>query len=438
LSQEQLAVLVNAEIGRITEGQDGALDRNAVSRLERGAIKRPAQWTMDALCRVLGRSQSQIGFDRRKAQPPVSQVTFGWDRAVFADLTTVNRDSGMESTRMREGELLLRLAEQTAFGPAVAFQVSGEGHPVTEDDVAAIEATTAIFRAWDNAQGGGLRRKAVIGQLAETMALLDGPFESNQAARRCYSAVADVAQLAGWMAWDLQLHATAQNYYFRGLALARDAGDRSQVARMMYCLSRQMIDLGRPVDALDLAAAGSYAIRHQARPKATALLLVAQARAHACLGDEQECRASLGAAQDSFTGDAPDREWCSFFDGAEFAGLTGVTLRDLALAVPDSAPRIAAEARGWIEKAANERSAAFLRSKILDTDGIAVTSLLAGEPDRAAVATADALALTSHLRSPRTIRRVTDTIAMGARAFPRAAPWDDLADRVQELPGSAG
>jgi hypothetical protein len=206
---------------------------------------------------------------------------------------------------------------------------------------------------------------------------------------------------------------------------------------MMYCLSRQMIDLGRPVDALDLAAAGSYAIRHQAPPKATALLLVAQARAHACLGAEQECRASLGAAQDSFTGDAPDREWCSFFDGAEFAGLTGVTLRDLALAAPGSAPRIAAEARDWTEKAANERSTAFLRSKILDTDGVAVTSLLAGEPDRAAVATADALALTGRLRSPRTIRRVTDTIAMGARTFPRAASWDDLADRVQALPGAA-
>ena len=356
---------------------------------------------------------------------------------MFADLASANHDSDIERMKVRQGEPLLRLAEQTAFGPAALFQVSGQHHPVSEDDAASIEMTTAIFRAWDNAQGGGLRRKAVIGQLADTVRLLDGSFESDQSARRCYTAVADLAQLAGWMTWDLQLHATAQNYYLLGLALARDAGDRSQVARMMYCLSRQMIDLGRPADALDLAAAGSYAIRHQAPPKATALLLVAQARAHACLGAEQECRASLNAAQESFTGDAPDREWCSFFDSAELAGLTGVTLRDLALTVPDSAPRIATEARGWIEKAANQRSTAFLRSKILDTDGIAVTSLLAGEPDRAAVATADALALTSGLRSPRTIRRVKKTIAMGARAFPRAAPWNDLADRVHALPASA-
>ncbi|HEX5401867.1 MAG TPA: hypothetical protein VFX16_06155 [Pseudonocardiaceae bacterium] len=355
----------------------------------------------------------------------------------LADLTTANREAGTERIRARDGELLLRLVEQTAFGPTVLLQDSGRGGPVTEDDAVVIETATAVFRAWDNAQGGGLRRKAVIGQLADTTALLDGPFASNQAARRCYSAVADLAQLAGWMTWDLQLHATAQNYYLLGLALARDAGDRSQVARMMYCLSRQMIDLGRPVDALDLAAAGSYAIRRQTPPKATALLLVAQARAHACLGAEKECRASLSAAQDSFTGNAPDREWCSFFDGAEFAGLTGVTLRDLALAAPESATRIATEARSWTEKAARGRSAAFLRSKILDTDGVAVTSLLAGEPDRAAVATADALTLTSRLRSPRTIRRVTDTIAMGARAFPHAAPWDDLADQAQALPGSA-
>ena len=202
---------------------------------------------------------------------------------------------------------------------------------------------------------------------------------------------------------------------------------------MMYCLSRQMIDLGRPADALDLASAGAYAIRRQAPPKATALLMVAQARAHACLGAEQDCRAALGAASDSFTRDAPDPAWCGFFDDAEFAGLTGVALRDLALAAPDSAPRIAPEARGWIEQAADSRPAAFLRSKILDTEGIAVTSLLAGEPDRAAAATADALALTSRLHSPRTAVRVRATIEMGARDYPHAAPWDDLAGRVQAL-----
>jgi hypothetical protein len=238
------------------------------------------------------------------------------------------------------------------------------------------------------------------------------------------------------MTWDLQLHATAQQYYLLAFALARDAGDRPQVARMMYCMSRQMIDLGRPCDALDLAAAGTYAIRRQSPPKATALLLIAQARAHACLGEEKDCRVKFGAAQDAFTRDAPDPSWCGFFDDAELAGLTGVTLRELAFAVPESAGRTAAEARTWIQRAVDVRSAGFLRSKILDTDGIAMTSLLAGEPDRAAAATADALALTSKLHSPRTIRRVRATIELGARLYPGAAPWPDLVGQARALPAT--
>jgi hypothetical protein len=372
------------------------------------------------------RALGQLGSDR--VQPRESLASMALD-----DLTAGRRSPRSERARTREGEPLLRAAEQAAFGPAALVSDITATGLVAEDDAAAIENATAMFRAWDNAQGGGLRRAAVIGQLTDVTTLLDGPFKNEQAARRCYSAVADLAQLAGWMTWDLQLHGTAQQYYLLGLSLARDAGDRPQVARMMYCLSRQMIDLGRPTDALDLATAGAYAIHRQAPPKATALLLIAQARAHACLGSEAECRAALGAAQAAFTRDAPDPSWCGFFDDAELAGLMGVTLRDLAITAQDSAPRIAAEARNWTERAANGRPATFLRSKILDTDGIAITSLLAGEPERAAAATADALALTGRLHSPRTARRVRATIEMGARYYPHAAPWEDLAGRARAL-----
>jgi hypothetical protein len=378
---------------------------------------------------LYGRALGQSGSPAARPGESLAATT-------LADLSTVRRDPRSERTRARDGEPLLRAAEQAAFGQTAPVRDVTSTRPSTEDDAAAIEAATAVFRAWDNAQGGGLRRKAVIGQLSDVSALLEGSFANEQAARRCYSAIADLAQLAGWMTWDLQLHATAQQYYLLALTLARDAGDRPQVARMMYCLSRQMIDLGRPADALDLAAAGTYAIRRQCPSKATALLLIAQARAHACLGDEQESRIKLGAAQDAFTRDAPDPSWCGFFDEAELAGLTGVTLRELAFAVPESAARTAAEARTWIQRAAGIRPSGFLRSKILDTDGIAMTSLLAGEPDRAAAATADALTLTRQLHSPRTIRRVRATIELGASTYPDAAAWDDLAGQARALPAA--
>jgi transcriptional regulator with XRE-family HTH domain len=64
LSQEKLAERVNAEIESAT-GKLGALDGNTISRLERGAIGRPARRTIDALCRVLGvDTETELGFDR--------------------------------------------------------------------------------------------------------------------------------------------------------------------------------------------------------------------------------------------------------------------------------------------------------------------------------------------------------------------------------------
>ena len=119
-------------------------------------------------------------------------------------------------------------------------------------------------------------------------------------ARRLFSAVADLAQLAGWMSYDLQLHATAQRYFLLGMHLAKDAGDRPQVGRMLYCLARQMIDLARYREALDLAQTGVYAIRRSSTPKTMALLHVIEARAHAGMGQARDCYRALGAAQDAF------------------------------------------------------------------------------------------------------------------------------------------
>lgn len=329
-----------------------------------------------------------------------------------------------------DGDELLDLTEK-AVGGHQGVIAAGQMR-VDERQVALIEAATTVFRQWDNEFGGGLIRKAVVAQLRGAGMLLDGPFKDEQTRRRWLLAVTDLAQLAGWMSYDLQMHRTAQRYYFLGLRTAREAGDGTQVARLLYCLARQMVDVGRHKDALDFARAGLYAARRNSAPKPTALLNVIEARAYACMGDVVECRRALGTCQETFrrVGAGIDPHWCAFFDEGELCGLVGVTLRDLALADTDHARRHAADALPWVQRAASQRPSGFLRSKVLDLDGLAVIELLLHEPAEAAKRLMSAVSMADGIASERVSSRLRRTVALGNQLFPGSRALGEAANEV--------
>ena len=365
----------------------------------------------------------------------VQQLAEALGRECQADFMRAEHDRSAELAGVAGGEGLLDTVEHVAFGRPAQIPSAGGVPRIDQEHVAQIQATTAVFRQWDNEFGGGLRRRAVVGQLSEAAALLGGPFRDEHTGRRFFSAVSDLAQLAGWMTFDLHMHATAQRYYLLGLRLARDAGDRAQVARMLYCVARQMVDLGEQRDALDLAQAGLYAIRRSPAPKATAMLRIIEARAYACMGDAEECHRALGIAQDVFSraGTDTDPAWCAFFDEGELCGLVGVTLRDLALADPDHARDHAAGAGPWIERAVSQRPRAYLRSKILDLDGLAVTTLLLGEPEGAADLAMSAISLAREVASSRVTSRLRRTVLLAEQRFPGAHGVAELGEQVRAL-----
>jgi hypothetical protein len=247
------------------------------------------------------------------------------------DLILSAHDLDVERTSIAHGESLLDVVEHVALGQPALLPDPASSFCIEHQHVMLIQQATNIFRRWDNEFGGGLRRKAIIGQLNEASNMLGGPFRDEKVGRRFYSAVADLTQLAGWMSYDLEFHATAQRYFLLGMHLARDADDRPQVARMLYCLARQMIDFGRYAEALDLAQTGTYAIRRSATPKAMAMLLIIQARAYAGMGRASECSYALGIAQDAFSqaGPGTDPEWCAFSMRVNFmdcwASLCGIS-----------------------------------------------------------------------------------------------------------------
>ncbi len=93
-----------------------------------------------------------------------------------------------------------------------------------------LERSVEVFRAWDAARGGGLQRKAVVGQLNEVGGMLAYRHPPHLQ-RRLWGVAANLAVLAGWMSHDVGLEPTAQKYFVIAAHAAREGGDRPWPAR---------------------------------------------------------------------------------------------------------------------------------------------------------------------------------------------------------------
>jgi hypothetical protein len=65
----------------------------------------------------------------------------------------------------------------------------------------------------------------------------------------------------------------------------------------------------------------------------------------------------------------------------------------LSLSCHTRATRFVSGLSGWIERAIEQRPRQFLRSRVMDMDGLAVVNVLLGEPEAAGKATTAALAM---------------------------------------------
>lgn len=161
-------------------------------------------------------------------------------------------------------------------GPRPVVTGQGGGRPVVDvydagpvglDEVEALERSVQVFRAWDAARGGGLQRKAVVGQLNEVGGLLTS--RHNPAVeQRLWLVAANLAVLAGWMSHDVGLEPTAQKYFVIAAEAAKEAGDRPRAGEAISRAARQMVHLGRADDALDLMSAAKAAAAGRCRERA--------------------------------------------------------------------------------------------------------------------------------------------------------------------------
>jgi hypothetical protein len=330
-------------------------------------------------------------------------------------------------------------------GCASGAPAGGRHKRLSVPELELLEQTTAMFRQWDAQCGGGLRRKAVAGQLHEVTDLLQ---ESHppEVARRLFTVAAELAELAGWMSYDVGLQPTAQKYFVLALHAAKEAGDRPLGSYVLSKMGRQMIHLGRAEDALELIHLAQYGSREGATARTQAMLYAMEARAYANMGQPGKCKRAVRMAEETFedvaAGDR-DPDWIRFFSEAELCGETAHAYRDLAYSSGRS-PTYASMAGPAMERAielfgqeaADTEGGGHRRSYALNLIGMASVHLLRQEPERCASRAAQAIGLAKRLRSERVHNRLRMTAAWAAHDFGDVAEVVRLRERLaSELPG---
>jgi hypothetical protein len=291
-----------------------------------------------------------------------------------------------------------------------------------------LEETLRVFRDWEAAVGGGIRRAAVIGQLYEVAELIRHSPEP--AHPRIFRIAAHYCLLAGEMALDSGLQAAAQRYLVLGLHAAKESADRNTIAVILAATARQLVGLNRAQDALDLLAVGRSATRGDLDPLAAALLDLVEARGYGALGRIDPARQALERARTlhakgwaaehgpgSAAAAAASHPWPPTFTPAAIRLETARTLRDLAARLP----QLTTEAAGEFDAAAGLYERDFprqLRGRVEALTGSAEAHAVLGHRAAAVAALRTAGGLAVRIRSRQTEERLREAAGRVRAAFP--------------------
>ena len=340
-TQEQLAALLGVE-------------RTTVVRWEAGETK-PLPWCRPKLAEVLAVSLDTLQEllatpDDLPAQPSdalllslgdLSSAQVGTLMERFAAMDIASRRDVLQGLTLMSGATLLQpvrhwLAQELSAVPLVSPESVGS------DALDALDRAVTLFRRWDASGVGGLRRKAVVGQLNAVAETLHEP-HSPEVLQRLFHIMAELADLAGWMAYDQGLPGVAQRYYLLGLSACQEARSPVLGAKILGDMAKLSREYRHYEDSLDLARTALYILPRHDSALVRAELLGVESRAHVRLGNQaaatRAADACVEAWQDVQSESAPD--WLYYMDQAEVDCVVANAYVELALRAEDSSHAIA-------------------------------------------------------------------------------------------------
>lgn len=206
---------------------------------------------------------------------------------------------------------------------------SADGAPAGEAQVAAVRAAVSRLVALDVATGGG--RASVVAtralRTAETM-LAPRAFEP-KVERDLRAAVAELAEVTGWLLCDANRHGASLARNRQALRLAHSVGDRSMELFVIHNMSLQATYLRRPERSLTLVR--PVLDRARLTHRLNAMFQMRMARAYAQLGLRSMALSTMDTARGLFYEGTGDRDpaWSWWISERGFDHATGAMLGSL-------------------------------------------------------------------------------------------------------------
>lgn len=364
------------------------------------------------------------------------------DSLVREDLMLDRRQVGRALVGVVVGAHLLEPLERwlvSTSSPSPSLAAVGVGL----QEAVELENAARVFREWDDAFGGGLRRKAVIGQMSEVNELLRDS-QPPEIKRRLRRTLALLAETAATMSWDSGRQEKAQQYYMIAIRAAKAADDPALCANAMAGMARQLLSLDhyglaarrervereRATDALEVIRMAQDQFGSRVTPAVAAMLHTREAWAYGKLGRPTAFRRACDKAGETLGDSNPDAEpyWINYFDAAEHAGTVGGRLLEMAR----REPVFAAEAAEQIGSAIRLRRPNRRRSAALDHLGMVEARLIEGELEEACRIGDDALNVVGQTASDRVQKKLTKLYSRTDQ-FASVSAVAQLRDRMRPL-----
>lgn len=314
--------------------------------------------------------------------------------------------------------------------PPQRYELSA-GRRVGLGTVTRIEDRIRQLRRLDDHVGGAETHALVATELAATAELLREGSYSEAVNRRLLHVVADLCQLAGFVAEDSGRIAEARQHYLSGMRAAHAGEDAAGAANCLSSLSYLQASIGDRRAAVTLARSAHVGSRQAAEATGQALLLERVAWAHARLGEASLAEKALGQVEAVYPRSDLDQApswayWLTQDEVEVMAGRVWTELRRPLRAVPILASAIAR----YGDDSPRETS--------LYLSWLAEALLQAGEFEQAAVTAGRSLSLARRAQSPRAVKRAAELRRMVAATAGEAGAVAEFLELSADLSAIGG